>query len=305
MLMENPFVNPLFLPTVYRWTGLLGVALMALLVLLRHRAGRLRDEVLFLRWRTWAIIAPIYLFAILGGSLATVVLVMALTIQGLREYARLVGLAPPYERILLAMGLIVAPVAALSLDGFYLLGPLLLILATLQPLLLGSITGGVRQLAFAALGWGYIAWFLGHTLLLRQQVEGGTGILLGLGLAVAISDVGAFLVGKALGKHKLSPRLSPNKTVEGVLGNLIGAYAGLILMSFALPSHVRTVALVGLPILIGLGALWGDLVESALKREFGVKDAGDSLPGFGGLLDRIDSLLIVMPLSYYVFRIAT
>lgn len=303
MLVENPFQNSMLLPTIYRWAGLLGFALVALLVLLRHRSGRLHDEVLFMRWRTWAIIAPIYLFAILSGSLATVVLVMALTIQGLREYARLVGLAPSYERILLAMGLIVAPVAALSPDGFYLLGPLLLILATLQPLLLGAIAGGVRQLAFAALGWGYIAWFFGHTLLLRQQVEGGTGILLALGLAVAMSDVCAFLFGKALGRHKLSLRLSPNKTVEGALGNFVGAYGGLALMAFALPAQIRAVALIGLPILIGLGALWGDLVESALKREFGVKDAGDWLPGFGGLLDRIDSLLIVMPLSYYVFRL--
>jgi len=74
-------------------------------------------------------------------------------------------------------------------------------------------------------------------------------------------------------------------------------------MSFALPAEIRTFVTLALPLLVGVGALWGDLVESALKREFGVKDAGSWLPGFGGILDRIDSLLIVAPLSYYALKV--
>lgn len=304
MWLANPLDDPLFLPTLYRWSGLLALAFAGLLYAVRHRTGRLRDEVLFLRWRTWAIIAPIYLFGVLGGLLPLLALVLWLTFQGLTEYSRLVGLSNAYRRILLIMGVAAAPVAALSLEGFYLLAPLLLIVATLQPLLLGHETRGVQQMAFAAFGWGYLAWFLGHMLLIHQHLEGGAGLVLVLGLAVAMSDIGAFVVGKAFGRHKLTPRLSPNKTVEGVAGNFLGAYVGVAFMAFALPAPLRLWALIGLPLLIGLGALWGDLVESALKREFGVKDAGGWLPGFGGLLDRIDSLLIVLPLSYYAFRLA-
>ncbi|MGZ8151980.1 MAG: phosphatidate cytidylyltransferase, partial [Methylovulum sp.] len=119
----------------------------------------------------------------------------------------------------------------------------------------------------------------------------------------ALSDNIAFAIGSSLGRHKLSA-LSPNKTWEGVAGNLLGAYLGTLLMSFALPKDVYWLLLIGLPPLIALGSLWGDLFESAIKREAGVKDAGNWLPGFGGLLDRIDSLILVAPLSYYFLRLA-
>ena len=304
MLFENPLQSPLLVPTLIRWGVLFGLSL-AILLALRWRAGPKGDNSLLLRWRTWAFIAPIYLFCVLGGVLTTALLVLALTFQGLREYARLVGLSTPYTRLLLIMGLVVAPVAAVSVQGALLLAPLLLIVSTLEPLFFGVGTGGVRQLAFAALGWGYIAWFLGHMLLIRQHLPGGPGILLAIGLAVALSDVGAFVVGKALGRHKLTPRLSPNKTVEGVIGNFVGAYFGLGVMAFAAPPELRAFVTIGLPLLVGAGSLWGDLVESAMKREFGVKDAGAWLPGFGGILDRIDSLLIVAPLAYYVLRMLT
>jgi phosphatidate cytidylyltransferase len=301
-LLVNPLDDPLFLATLYRWAILLLMGFVGVVFASRRRSTRLRDDVLFVRWRTWAFIAPIYLLSVLGGLLPTAALVIWLTFQGLTEYSRLVGLSPAYRRILVAMGLAVPPIASISLDGFYLMAPLLLIIATLQPLVLGNEPGGVRQLAFASFGWGYLAWFMGHMLLIRQHVAGGAGLLLVLGLAVALSDVGAFTFGKAFGQHKLSPRLSPNKTVEGVAGNFLGAYVGVAVMHYALPESLKIIAFAGLPILIGIGSLWGDLVESAFKREFGVKDAGTWLPGFGGLLDRIDSLLIVLPLSYYLFR---
>lgn len=301
--LANPLEHPLFLPTAERWGGLLVLALIGVLIATRHREGRLRDDSIFIRWRTWAFIAPIFLVCLLGGILPRVLLISALILQGLREYANLVGLPVEYRRVLYGMAIIVPPIAFLSVDGFYLMAPVLLVLATLQPLLLGEVRDGVRHMVFAAFGWGYIAWFLGHAVLIQQHIDGGLGIILTLGLAVAFSDVGAFTVGRSFGRHKLAPRLSPNKTIEGVAGNFVGAYAGVLIMSFALPDSIRTAALIGLPILVGVGSLWGDLVESALKREFGVKDAGAWLPGFGGLLDRIDSLIIVLPLSYYALRL--
>ena len=80
-------------------------------------------------------------------------------------------------------------------------------------------------------------------------------------------------------------------------------YVGLGVMQFALPDGARALLLASLPLLVGLGAVWGDLVESLVKREFGAKDAGDWLPGFGGILDRIDSLIFVAPLSYFYLRV--
>ena len=303
MLISSPLDSELFLPTAYRLAGLLGGILVALLFLARNRLRRLNEDVLFQRWRTWVVIAPIYLFAVLSGPITTLLLVTFLVFQGLREYARLVGLPRNYRWVLLAMGVIAAPVALVSLDGFHLLPPLLLIIATLQPLVFGGLRAGVRHLAFAALGWGYIAWFLAHIVLIHKYIDGGPGVLLAMGLAVAMSDVGAFVIGRLFGRHQMAPRISPNKTWEGAAGNLVGAYLGVGLMGFALPGESFWLLTVALPLVVALGAVWGDLVESVIKREFETKDAGTWLPGFGGLLDRVDSLLLVVPLTYYFLRL--
>jgi phosphatidate cytidylyltransferase len=120
-----------------------------------------------------------------------------------------------------------------------------------------------------------------------------------VGFGVALSDVGAFCTGKIIGGPKLAPRLSPNKTWGGALGNLLGAALAVMLMNMAF-LHLHWWQCCILALAIGVGSLWGDLLESLLKRQRGVKDAGTLLPGFGGLLDRIDSLLLVAPLVYYV-----
>ena len=108
------------------------------------------------------------------------------------------------------------------------------------------------------------------------------------------------MVGSRLGGRKLAPALSPNKTWAGAGGNLLGAAVGVALVAFALPVAGRLGWLIGLPLLIAGGAVWGDLLELAFKRAAGAKDAGTWLPGFGGLLDRLDSLIVVAPLVYYV-----
>ncbi|GAC1429456.1 MAG: phosphatidate cytidylyltransferase [Chloroflexota bacterium] len=301
--VHNPIDHPLFQPTLAVIAVLLGVSLLLILSRTRFRPAGLGGNVLFQRWRVWAVIAPLYALAVLGGALPFLVLITAIVVQGLREYARLVALPASYGRILIAVGVLAAPAALISMDVFHLLAPLLLILATLQLVLLPRQPDRVRHLAFAALGWGYIPWFLAHLMLLDRYVNGGAGVLLVIGLATAMSDVGAFVVGKRFGRHKMAPTISPNKTWEGGAGTLLGAYAGTGLMAFALPPGLGGAALAVLPLVIALGAVWGDLVESAIKREVGVKDAGTWLSGFGGLLDRVDSLIIVAPLVFYFMHL--
>jgi phosphatidate cytidylyltransferase len=133
--------------------------------------------------------------------------------------------------------------------------------------------------------------------MLIAGLDDGAGLLLAIAVEVALSDVSALCVGKALGRHKLAPRLSPNKTWEGVAGNVLGAYAAFALMSFALP-ELPLVTRALLPAVVAAAGVAGDLFESMLKRTYGVKDAGDWLPGFGGLLDRIDSLIFALPAAY-------
>lgn len=302
-LFSNPVESPYFYPTLWIVAGFLGVALLLLLVIVRFDLARLRGSSLFARWRVWAIIAPVFGLALLSGEIPTLVLLSLIIFQGLREYSRLVDLPPSYERVLLAAGLLPAPVALLSLEAFQGFPPALLIAGTLQPVLLPRREVSVRDFAFAVLGWGYIAWFLSFVMLIYKYIPGGIGVLLAITMATALSDVGAFTVGKRFGRHRMAPTISPNKTWEGSVGNIAGAYLGFAVMSFALPVGLSGVLLAILPFVLALGAVWGDLLESSIKREFGVKDAGGWLPGFGGLLDRIDSLIIVVPLTFYFLRV--
>ncbi|TMK17132.1 MAG: phosphatidate cytidylyltransferase [Actinobacteria bacterium] len=292
--------DALFLPAAERVFVALAGALVAIVAAERKHLRELGGRVLFVRWRTWAITAPIFGFAAMGPAGAAVGLVAALSLQGMREYAALIGLPKPYRIALYVAGVASVPVAATNLTLWRAMPPILLIGATLAPLAMQDVKEGVRHLAFAALGFAYVPWLLTYFLLVRQHVDGGRGILLAIGTAVAMSDVAAFCSGRVVGRHRLAAQLSPAKTWEGVAGNLAGAYAGFALMGFALPAGLNPVVRWTLPAVVAAGCVWGDLVESLIKRHAGVKDAGSWLPGFGGLLDRIDSLLVVLPLAYTV-----
>lgn len=302
MAFENPFNSPHFASTAITLASLLGGTFFVILAAGRFRLSAVRSGSLFARWKTWAVIAPLLGLCVLSGQVAFAVLLAVIAVISLIEYARLTTLPSLYTRVLVGAGLVAIAGAAISLNIFLLLPSLLLIFATLQPLLFRG-NNGMRHFAFAVLGWSYIAWFLGHLLLIQREIDGGEGILLALALGVGLSDVMAFTIGKLIGGPKLAPRLSPNKTWAGLSGNVIGAYAGVGLMFFALPPRMDWQALVLLPVVIAVGAVWGDLFESALKREFQAKDAGHWLPGFGGLLDRVDSLIIVGPLVFYFMRV--
>ncbi len=300
MWLANPLESPLLWPTAGVVGGIWVVALLGLLAKERRRLRTWRRSELFQRQLTWGWIAPTFTVCVLSGWLPTLALVALMVFQGLREYGRLTGLPRMYRWALLGAGLLVLPAALLSTSAFYVLPVLLFLVATLQPVLVQDAQAGVRHLAFAVFGGGYVAWLLGHLLLIGTHMPDGNGLLLALGLAVALSDIFAFVLGKAFGRHKLAPRLSPNKTWEGLAGNMVGASLGVLAMSFALPDGLPWYGAPLLAAAIGLGCAWGDLLESAIKRGAGVKDAGDWLQGFGGLLDRIDSMIIAAPLSYYL-----
>jgi phosphatidate cytidylyltransferase len=151
----------------------------------------------------------------------------------------------------------------------------------------------------------YIGWFGAYFISLRNLPEGKWWILVVLP-AVWFADTGAYFIGKRFGRHKLSPRLSPKKTWEGYLGGIV---VGVILTALfaalwrvgAGPNSGITVlrgALMGL--VMGIFPTLGDLGESMIKRQMGVKDSGNILPGHGGAFDRIDSWLWAVVMGYYL-----
>lgn len=166
----------------------------------------------------------------------------------------------------------------------------------------GYITGGAVSL-FAIF---YIGWLLGHLILIRK-LDKGNYLLVILLLIVWSVDVSAYLIGSLIGKHRIFPNISPNKTLEGTIaGTLCGIAATVGLFYLFVPGEsLNLIFLIIIGLFTTLFATFGDLVESAIKRDAGVKDSGDFLPGHGGILDRFDSMMFAAPVFYYLTKLLT
>lgn len=147
-------------------------------------------------------------------------------------------------------------------------------------------------------GW-VIPFMLGAVVRIYYQLFGRVFILLPFVIAFS-SDTFAYFAGRFLGRHKLAPEISPNKTVEGLIGGLLGAVLGVAaycyVMDTVLHLQVQYLYVPIYGILGSLGAVFGDLCFSAIKRQTGIKDYGNLIPGHGGILDRFDSMVVVAPL---------
>jgi phosphatidate cytidylyltransferase len=162
---------------------------------------------------------------------------------------------------------------------------------------------GLESWVWTLTGILYMGWLLGHYVALRQLPDGRELVILAAFTTFAC-DTLAFFVGRAWGRHHMTPTISPHKTWEGAIGGLLGAIAAALALRYLLSlgdwslplSYVETVA-VGC--MVGVAAQVGDLAESLVKRRAGVKDSGSLLPGHGGLLDRIDSLVFTGVIVYY------
>jgi phosphatidate cytidylyltransferase len=158
-------------------------------------------------------------------------------------------------------------------------------------------TMNIAVTLFAFVYVGFLGSFA--ALLLAYPDELGVGILLGAVICTAAHDIGAYLVGKYWGKTPLAPELSPNKTFEGLVGGVLASvFIGLLIVSRIGPWDAGKAFWLG--VVVAIAAPLGDLCESMIKRDLGVKDMGKLLPGHGGVLDRIDALLFVIPAVYYL-----
>jgi len=158
----------------------------------------------------------------------------------------------------------------------------------------------VTLFAFAYVG--FLGSFAALLLLFRVDGRQSVALLLGPVIATAAHDIGAYLVGKYAGKTPLAPELSPKKTFEGLVGGVLASVAvSMLVVGQMAPWSVGRAFWLGL--VVAVAAPLGDLCESMIKRDLGLKDMGKLLPGHGGVLDRIDALLFVIPASYYLVRL--
>jgi phosphatidate cytidylyltransferase len=153
----------------------------------------------------------------------------------------------------------------------------------------------IQEMAYIFTGSIYIGVSL-HYMYQTRMLENGLLITFAILAAIWTTDSAAYFVGRAFGKHKLWPTISPKKTVEGSLGGVI--FTILILLCFSLSNEITISYALMLGLCVSISGQVGDLVESAVKRTLGVKDSGQILPGHGGVLDRFDSLLFVYPVLH-------
>lgn len=174
----------------------------------------------------------------------------------------------------------------------------------------------IANVATTILGFVYCGWFPLHLLFLRDIgsyntssiqmllksdiFNAGLGYVMFMFWLVIITDVGCYYVGKNFGKHKLAPVVSPKKTIEGSVGGAVLTMAAAFVVGQAIQLPWYHALIAGL--LVATFSQLGDLCESLIKRDAGVKDSGDLLPGHGGFLDRTDSYIFTIPVMYYYFE---
>ncbi|RJX19392.1 MAG: phosphatidate cytidylyltransferase [Desulfobulbus sp.] len=228
--------------------------------------------------------------------------IVAIAAYGLLEYFRMTVSSPTSVMTGVKIAVSLLPVlAAVAGRPDLLLGSLFFSLFLWIMLVLGRyarIDNGLNFLGTGCLGILYISFALAHLVLIRSLPQ-GAGWLLVLTAITAGGDTGAYYIGSTMGRRKLCPVISPKKTVEGAIGGisagmLCAVAAGWYFLPGVSPALIALAAF-----LLAVVSIFGDLTESIIKRAVGVKDSGRLLFGHGGVLDRIDSLLVAGPVLYY------
>jgi phosphatidate cytidylyltransferase len=260
------------------------------------------------RWLSGLILAPsLILFILYAPSWLFLLFILSMILLGLKEfYALSLPGIPHGER---AVGMLLGMLLPFSLylrDPRWFIAGLafvlffLLIWALFQP---EEFPVRIDKVAKHLLGILYLPFPLAHFILMRKLEEGRMWVLFTL-VVVYLGDTMAFYVGRSWGKKKLAPKISPSKTMEGGLGAIGGSIAGALFFKFFFFPQLCTSHALALAAGIGVIGQLGDLFESLLKRSAQVKDSGTLIPGHGGLLDRIDSVLFASPLVYYYSWVA-
>jgi phosphatidate cytidylyltransferase len=266
---------------------------------------------MFQTYWSWILMAGIGLLVVFLGRIPTIVGVTLLAIYAFKEFARASGLYRDWWMTgAVYAGIIAVGIASLISHprgeepgtgwyGLFVAVPVFAIaLILLIPILRNRARGELQRMSLAIVGFIYMGWMFGHLGFLANA-RNAYGFLCFVIFATAVCDVAAFTFGKIFGRHPLRSEISPNKTWEGA----IGAFAvGMILpwvLRFSFPFFgPRELVLAGL--IVGIGGQLGDLSISVIKRDIGTKDMAATIPGHGGIFDRIDSLIYAAPLFMHM-----
>ena len=300
------------LPDPVQWT-LLGIfAVLTLsslcLLLLRRLKPASNFKEVGLRIRTWWLMAGIFTTAIVIGPAVSIVFFAFVSFMAFKEYISLIPTRRADRRVLfwayLAIPMQYWFVHTAWYGMFIIFIPVyVFLLLPMRMITIGNTAGFLK--AIGTLHWGLMTtvFSISHLAFLlalhpEGNVSGGAGLILFLVLLTQGNDVSQYLWGKSFGRRRIVPTVSPNKTWAGFLGGVFNTTVlALLLAGVLTPMSLPYAAAAGL--LIAVSGFFGDTVISAVKRDIGVKDSGDLLPGHGGILDRIDSLTYTAPLFFH------
>lgn len=308
MTISNALHNDIFLNYVVIIAGILIFA--GLLLAILQAMGK-SVATLWLTYRGWLVMAPVALGCVFLGRSATIIGVALLAIFGFKEFARATGLYDDWWMTgLVYLGIALVATTSFSSDprlgypgwyGLFMAMPAYICGAILMvPILRNRAKGQLQQVALAILGFIYFGWMFSHLGFLANA-KYAYGYILYLIFAVEINDIAAFTCGRIFGKHKLRENISPNKTIEGSVGAICVSLILPWLLWFSFP-HFEPWLLVVTGLIVGVGGQLGDLVISYIKRDIGIKDMGVVIRGHGGILDRVDSMIFVVPIFFHVVR---
>ncbi len=255
------------------------------------------------RMLTGLIMGTAAMCCIIEGKLALLAMLLFILYFASKEYVKILnhkGFYPSLKMIYIAEALfaVIAYIQRFDMVAFALTA---CAIGTFMWVLFRGRQPYIANVATTVLGMIYCGWFPLHLLFLRnlesQRFDDGLGFVVLMFIAVLLTDTGCYYAGRHLGKHKLAPVISPNKTIEGAIGGAVCAVIGAMVIGLYIGLEWYMALLAG--ILCTVFAQIGDLSESLIKRDAGVKDSGDSLPGHGGFLDRCDSYILTIPVMYY------
>jgi len=307
--MINLIALPVSVQIAFMSIGcLLALASLISIALVRAKPEHDYTE-LRLRIKTWWLIVAVFAVAVLFNRTVSVVVLGFVSFLAFKEYLSLVPTRRADHRVLFWAYLAIPIQFYWVWMGWYgmfiiFIPVFVFLVLPMRMILIGETQGFLR--AIGTLHWGLMITVFGLShaafmLVLPATVNpagGAMGLLIYLVFLTEINDVAQYLWGKSFGKRKISPKVSPNKTVAGFLGGLLTTTALAVVLAPFLTPLARYEAL-GAGVLIGLGGFVGDVTISALKRDIGVKDSGSLLPGHGGILDRLDSLTYTAPLFFH------
>lgn len=247
------------------------------------------------------VLIPIVALAVYVGGWGLLALIVVVGLLAGYEYLRLLRALQVTPSLFWGLLLILLLIADAQWPQLGLAGRGLvwvIILSLTHEVFRGNAPGSLQRWALTLAGGLYIGLCLGHSLRLRALDQGLAWMIVAI-VGTWLCDTGAYFVGSKWGRRRFFPLISPKKTWEGAIGGLVSGVVAVVLLAWwLLGLSVGWGALVGLALV--LGATFGDLAESVIKRQAGVKDSGQLIPGHGGMLDRIDSLLFVFPIVYYL-----